>query len=228
MGEVEIKFERENLSGVVAVGTYLNDAGKRLGIRFQGECVPQEDIHFCRFVVSEGNELLSELTRLEREHFAGSGRTEGERLACQTKLERAGEIVIMTEEKKTADAEEATADDKSEKYRKEFVGMPLEKKIASLVELEAIALGETFSFIVNSPFKVFDKVMDVMAEFGLKRRRSPVMPHARRNTAKHLARRGQRSTRNQSPRQDRNPTNRRRNNRKERGASLEHRSCCER
>jgi hypothetical protein len=42
------------------------------------------------------------------------------------------------------------------------------EKIADLVRLEAIALGETFSFILNSPSKIVDKVMDVMAEFGLK------------------------------------------------------------
>ena len=46
--------------------------------------------------------------------------------------------------------------------------MPLEKKIASLVELEAIALGETFSFVLNSPYKAVGKVVDVMAEFGFK------------------------------------------------------------
>ena len=47
--------------------------------------------------------------------------------------------------------------------------MPLEKKIANLVQLETIALGETVSFIINSPFKIADKVMDVMAEFGFKK-----------------------------------------------------------
>ncbi|MFN2411640.1 MAG: hypothetical protein ABR535_01095, partial [Pyrinomonadaceae bacterium] len=56
-----------------------------------------------------------------------------------------------------------------EKFKKEFSEMPLEKKIADLVHFETIALGETFSFIFNSPYLVFDKVMDVMAEFGMKK-----------------------------------------------------------
>ena len=47
--------------------------------------------------------------------------------------------------------------------------MPLEKQIASLVQLETIALGETVSFIINSPFKIGEKIMDVMAEFGMKK-----------------------------------------------------------
>lgn len=186
MREVEVKFERENLHGVVAVGTYLIDAAKRLGVKFEGECIPQEDIHFCRVEVAGGAELLSEETRLEKEHFADEARKNGERLACQTKLDKPGEIVVMTEEKKAAGPEEESAEDKSEQYRKEFVGMPLEKKIASLVELEAIALGETFSFIINSPFKVFEKVMDVMAEFGLKKEdeaRSAVRPEEHRKAS---------------------------------------------
>jgi hypothetical protein len=36
------------------------------------------------------------------------------------------------------------------------------------MKLEAIALGDTFSFIVNSPYKIFEKVGDVMAGFGMK------------------------------------------------------------
>ena len=37
------------------------------------------------------------------------------------------------------------------------------------MQLEAIALGETFAFVINSPFKVFEKIGDVMAEFGFKK-----------------------------------------------------------
>jgi hypothetical protein len=46
--------------------------------------------------------------------------------------------------------------------------LPLEKKVANLMELEVITLSETLSFVINSPFKIFEKAMDVMAEFGLK------------------------------------------------------------
>ena len=76
MAEVGIEFERENLSGVVAVGTYLIDAAKRLGIRFESECIPLEDIHFCRVEITNGSDLLSEPTRLENESESSTeGRT---------------------------------------------------------------------------------------------------------------------------------------------------------
>jgi hypothetical protein len=122
-------------------------------------------------VIKSGSDLLSEMTKTETEYFLNHERKTNERLACQVKIEKPGEIEIMTKEKvqDPAPEEKAAAADSSEEYRKAFAEMPLEKKIANLVQLETIALGETFSFILNSPFKIADKVMDVMAEFGFKK-----------------------------------------------------------
>ncbi len=173
MLEVQVRFERENREGIVAAGTYLIDAAKRFGIHFEDVCVPDTDSHFCSMVVTTGSDILSEVTKAESEHFAKAGRKKNERLACQVKIENPGEVEIMTEEKVKDPAPEketaAAAGDSNEEYRKTFAEMPLEKKIANLVQLETIAFGETVSFIINSPFKVADKLMDVMAEFGFKK-----------------------------------------------------------
>ena len=170
MAEVEVKFERENREGVVAVGTYVIDAAKRFGIHFDDICVRESEEHHCSVVISSGINLLSPLTNTEKEYFKKNGRKTNERLACQAKIEKAGEVVIMTKKKAKDAAEQAKSDaDRNEEYKKEFTDMPLEKKIASLVQLESIALGETVSFIINSPFKIADKVLDVMAEFGFKK-----------------------------------------------------------
>src|SRR5687768_16395951 len=171
MAEVEARFEREKLEGVVPVGIYLFDAAKRFGIRFDGACIPESGLHFCSLSVRSGTNLLSAETKAETEHFAANGRKDGERLACQVRIEKPGEVVIMTEEKaaKEPTVEAPIDSDANEQYRKEFAEMPLEKKIANLVHLETIALGETVSFIINSPFKIADKLMDVMAEFGFRK-----------------------------------------------------------
>jgi ferredoxin len=166
-GEVELRLEREEREGVVAMGSYLADAMRRIGFRFDDECRPDSDEHFCTVEISHGAERLSDLTKVEREHFKHFPRLKNERLACQVILEQGGEVTVMTKEKKKAE-EQAKDADTGEDYRKKFAELPLEKQIADLVRLEVIALGETFSFIVNSPFKIFDKAMDVMAEFGLK------------------------------------------------------------
>lgn len=166
MEEVEVKFQREGRDGVVAVGSYLIDVAGRLGIRFEGACVQAEDIHFCSVTITSGIDHLSPLTISETEHFSKTGRKTNERLACQAKIEKPGEVVIMTEEKK----EETKAEkEETDQYVKDFTELPLEKKIAKLARLEAIALGETLSFVINSPFTIGEKVLDVMAEFGFKK-----------------------------------------------------------
>ena len=169
MAEVEIKFERENREGVVPVGTYLIAAAKRFGVRFEEACSIEEGVHYCAVTVPSGAQLLSPETKAESEHFAEQGRRTNERLACQVKIESPGEVVVMTKEKAKEPKAETNGEDPNEQYRKQFAELPLEKKIANLVELETMALGETVSFIINSPFKVADKVLDVMAEFGFKK-----------------------------------------------------------
>jgi hypothetical protein len=164
MEEVEIKFEREALEGVIPVGTYLSDAARRMGIDLVTETFGEAELPVLK--VTKGGELLSPPTRFEIENLSDERRGNGERLAEHAKIERAGEITIMTTKKE--EPEKPDFEVKKEEYRKEFKELPLEKKIASLVELEAIALGETFSFIINSPSMIVGKFMDVLAEFGLK------------------------------------------------------------
>lgn len=166
MNEAELRFEREGRSGIAVVGSYLIDAARRVGIEVEDECGRLGLCDTCAMTIIQGGDLLSAPTKAEMELLSDERRNSGERLSCQAKIEKAGEIVIMTKEKKKE--EKPSAEEKSENYRKEFEEMPLERKIAELVRLEAIALGDTFSFILNSPSKVFSKVMDVMAEFGLK------------------------------------------------------------
>ncbi len=162
--EVEIKFEREDRSGIVAIGTYLLDAAKRLGIELESEEFGETEFFVVK--VTSGSELLSAPTKTELELLSAERRGQGERFAHHAKIERLGEISVMTAEKKQE--EKSTEEEKKEEYRKEFEELPLEKKIASLLELEAIALSETFSFVINSPYKIFDIAMGVLAEFGLK------------------------------------------------------------
>jgi len=162
MADAYVTFEREGREGVVAVGSYLGDVIRRFGIADQDECNTEHD---CVVTVKSGAEFLSEPTSVETEHFSTSGRKTGQRLACHAKIERPGEIVVMTQEKKK---EEKTAESTSDQFRKEFADLPLDQKIAELMKLEAIAFGDTVSYIANSPFKVFEKIGDVMADFGMK------------------------------------------------------------
>lgn len=163
MSEIEIKFERENRDGIAVAQSYLIDASRRLGVEITCERLGLTDE--CAVTIKEGGDLLSDPTKAEKEVLGDERLKKGERLGCQAKLEKNGEIVVLTHEAKKEEKSEA---EEAEEYRKKFAELPLEKKIADLVKLEAIALGETFSFILNSPSHIIGKVMDVMAEFGLK------------------------------------------------------------
>jgi hypothetical protein len=164
MNEVELKFEREDLAGLVAVGTYLSDAARRFGIELQGEEFDEKEFSVVKII--KGGELLSAPTKTESKLLSDNRRKQGDRLAEQAKIEKAGEIIVMSTEKKVE--EKPTEEEKQEQYRKDFEELPLQKKIASLLELESITLSETLSFIINSPQKIVSMGMDVLAEMGLK------------------------------------------------------------
>jgi hypothetical protein len=173
MADVLIRFEREGLEGVVAVGTYLSDAASRMGISLMRAAEADGEREEPVTIVSGGG-LLSAETFEEAEFFEKHGREKDQRLASKTRVEKAGEVTIMTNaepeiknEKNDAETAEPSAAERD--INAAFGELPLEKKIAQLVRLEAVALGETLSFVVESPFMVFDKVMDVLAEFGLKK-----------------------------------------------------------
>ena len=74
---------------------------------------------------------------------------EGERLACQAKIERGGQLVLrpvpVTER-------EPTADESVRDFRKDFAEMPLKRKFTTLVELEATAAFHTLSAVADFPF----------------------------------------------------------------------------
>lgn len=162
MADAIIRFEREDLEGVIPVGSYIGDALRRFGVKGFEFCTAEHD---CVVTITSGSDLLSTPTSVELEQLDDASRNSGDRLACHARIEKAGDIVVMTKEKKE---EEKPEEPQSEKYRKEFAELPLEKKISELMKLEAIALGDTVSFIVNSPYKVFEKIGDVMADFGIK------------------------------------------------------------
>jgi ferredoxin len=160
--EVEIKFEPENRRGVVATGTYLFDAAKRLGVKIEAECGRKGICDTCICEIKSGGDLLSKITKLEMEHLSAARRKKGERLACQAKIEKSGEIVAMPTHKKVINQDEF------DEFCKAFAELPLTEKAAKLLQLESIALSDTFSAILNFPYTIGEKVRDMMAEVGMK------------------------------------------------------------
>jgi uncharacterized 2Fe-2S/4Fe-4S cluster protein (DUF4445 family) len=127
------------------------------------ECQGRGECDTCAVIVEQGATLLSSLTEAERVRLSPERLAAGERLACQTKIEHGGELVLRlvpaTERAETS--EEAVKD-----LRKEFRELPLQRKIATLVELEAVTMFQTLNTIIEVPFTIGEKLMGVMAGWG--------------------------------------------------------------
>lgn len=158
--ETELRFEPSGREGIVPVGTYLFDAALRFGIKIEDECGRKGECDTCAVKIISGAELLSEPTKAELEHLSPERRKKGERLSCQAKIEKIGEIKVMTTEKPKPEVPPFDA------FKKEFAELPLEEKVKKLVDLEAITLSDTFNFVLNLPYYIGEKLRDGIAEFG--------------------------------------------------------------
>ncbi len=90
---VEITFKIENQperNGIVAENSYLWDAAKRLGVHLEATCEGRGTCDTCAVTVQSGAENLSAPTSAEMQHLTDERRAAGERLACQTRIQRSG------------------------------------------------------------------------------------------------------------------------------------------
>ena len=154
---VEIKFEPDGSSGLVAEGTSVVDAARRIGFQIP-DCGVCDGT--CAVRIVTGMTLLSDLTDTERKQLSPDRLAAGERLACQCKAERSGELVIRL----VAQSERTrTAEEKTRNLREEFSELPFERKIATLMQLETIAVTQAFDKITDASVslgkKIFDSVM---------------------------------------------------------------------
>ena len=151
---VEIRFEPNGPSGLVAEGTTILDAARRLGFQIPdcGACDAS-----CAIQIITGATLLSALTDTERKQLSSERLAGGERLACQCKAERGGELVM----KLVAQTERPrTAEEKTRDLRKEFSELPFERKLATLVQLETIAATQAFDTIADASVSLGKKIFD--------------------------------------------------------------------
>jgi len=154
---VAITFEPSGISGVVAAGTYLIDAAKRLGAPLGTGCMRGKgDCATCLVHVSVGADLLSTPGAVEQTFLGKEQLDQGFRLACQAKIEGLGEVVVRS----TARKPKETPVDRDAELRKEFGELPLQKKIATLLQLEAITMNEAFNAAIEKPLEFGGRALD--------------------------------------------------------------------
>jgi ferredoxin len=165
---VNVEFTPDGQHGVVAEGTYLWDAAKRLGVRLPAECEGRGECDTCAVVVKDGATLLSSLTDAERARLSPERLAAGERLACQAKVERAGSLVLQPVPQPER---EPTTEETTRKLSTEFRDMSLQEKFATLAELEIIAVSQTFRTIADLSVGALEKGLDSIVGLGRARAR---------------------------------------------------------
>jgi len=155
---VSITFEPSGIGGIVAEGTYLIDAARRMGVALGAGCtVGKGECPACVVSVKSGANLISAPSVTEEKQLGLENLNESLRLACQVKIEYPGEVVVMV----AARPERAATPVETESELKQKFGtLPLSKKIATLVQLEAITMSEAFDSAIEKPLKYGSKAFD--------------------------------------------------------------------
>jgi ferredoxin len=159
---VSITFEPSGISGVVAEGTYLIDAARRMGVSLGTGCTAGKgECPACVVSVKSGAHLLSLPSLAEEAQLGIEHLDQSLRLACQVKIESPGEVVVTGAARPQA---RTTPVDTEAELRKKFGALPLTKKIATLLQLEAITMSEAFDSAIEKPLafgsKAFDSILN--------------------------------------------------------------------
>ncbi len=155
---VEITFQPLGINGLIAEGTCLIDAAKRMGVNVSSACRAKADCTACVISIVSGHSLLSNPTEHELKTLGHCNPPSDRRLACQTIVERSGELVIeiMHEEKQT----------EANDMRATFSQLPLDKKLVTLIQLEALIMSEAFDTVVDKSLSFGGKLMNVLSSRG--------------------------------------------------------------
>lgn len=153
---VDITFEPADLSGIIPEGIYLLDAAKRMGVRMPVECSGREQCSTCVVLIETGVVLLSEPDEVEQQ-LLGELVIEGpaQRLACRAIIERPGEIVVTIPETG------AQKEEPLKEIRKTFSQLPLNQKLAALVQLEATTMSEAMDVVAGKTRSVGERMLDL-------------------------------------------------------------------
>jgi uncharacterized 2Fe-2S/4Fe-4S cluster protein (DUF4445 family) len=146
---VSVTFEPSGISGLVAQGTYLVDAAKRMGAPLGEGCLAgKSECPACVVSVKSGAELLSARSAIEEKLLGESGL----RMACQAKIEGQGDIVLMasTVRPKESSPNAPLASD----IVKKFGELSLNQKIAALMKFEAITMSEAMDAALQKPLSL--------------------------------------------------------------------------
>jgi uncharacterized 2Fe-2S/4Fe-4S cluster protein (DUF4445 family) len=157
---VSITFQPSGITGVVAQGTYIIDAARRMGASLGTGCTAGKgECPACVVSVKDGADLLSAPSAAEEKQLGVEHLNQWLRLACQAKIEYQGDVVVMVTARPQTRTEPV---DTESDLKKKFGSLPLKKKIATLAQFEAITMSEAFDSAIEKPLAYGSKTFDAI------------------------------------------------------------------
>lgn len=154
---VEIRFEQDGGHGLVATGSSLWEAAKRLGVHLRADCSGRGECDACAVVIMTGAELLSPVNDREEKILGAERLGTAQRLACQTTLDRTGAVAVRS----VAVAAGAKQQQESGKVFRE---LPLGNQVGALIELQAIAITEAVNTLRGKSNALIEKFLNLKSQ----------------------------------------------------------------
>jgi ferredoxin len=144
----------------VAEGTYLIDAARRMGVPLGSGCTAGKgECPACLVSVSSQTAVLSPPGAAETKWLGETQLAQSVRLACQVKIETAGELVVTSVAR---EPQPQASQNEPSNLRKKFGDLPLEQKIATLLQLEAVTMSEAFNAAIEKPLALGNRALDAV------------------------------------------------------------------
>lgn len=157
---VEITFEPAGLSGLVAPDSYVIDAAKRMGVRLRADCHERGECTACVVSIAAGQSLLSDPTDAEKKMLAEERLVRGERLACQARIETAGQVVVRVMPEQ--ESNETTQKEKRD-VKQAFRELSLKEKLLTLAQLEVMTMSATMDSVIEKSQALVEQTIDRFA-----------------------------------------------------------------
>src|SRR5262245_9713341 len=146
---VDVTFEQDGGNGLVAVGSSLWEAARRLGVGVRADCKGLGECDACAVQIVTGSESLSAATAAELRMLGAERLLAGERLACQTILVGSGTVVARVV---------PPAVEEKERPGKT---LPFRQQLGGFIETEAKAISEALNMITSKKNALVAKFLNL-------------------------------------------------------------------
>lgn len=148
---IEVTFEEDGGSGLVAAGASLWEAAKRLGVGLRADCKGLGECEGCALQIIQGADSLSPATEAELKVLGAERLLAGQRLACQTILHKTPAVIARV-------VPPADGDGQQQQSGK---ALPLKQQIGAFIETEANAISQAVNMIRGRSTELVEKFLNL-------------------------------------------------------------------